>query len=448
MSPRRVALRGKRGVLTAAAVVVALVLVGVVVKVLTAPASIRVRSQFVAGTPEADGTPVRLDTSVYFPATTPAPAILLAHGFGDTKASLASEAKDLAKHGYVVLAYTARGFGLSGGLIHLDAPDYEVADASKLISYLATLPQVLKDAPGDPRVGVAGSSYGGGLALLVAGYDKRVDAVAADITWNNLVTALFPNASGTTPGVFKKLWTAELFAAGAGVGAGTVPAGSVAGGSEAAGGAAGGSAATGGAAGGSAATGGAAAISAQCGRAAPELCADYVQAAATGRPSTALLALLKASSPSSVLSKITAPTLLTQGEQDSLFPLSEADANAKGIAAAGTPVKVMWRAGGHDGGTSQSELDADVLGWFDPVLRHKGSVNTSFELNQTGAGISSATGQRVSQTLHVQTGYPGIDGHSATQSLRRREAARPRSLWCPGWAHCWPARLASPGQVP
>ena len=30
-------------------------------------------------------------------------------------------------HGYVVLAYSARGFGRSGGLIHLDAPDFEVA---------------------------------------------------------------------------------------------------------------------------------------------------------------------------------------------------------------------------------------------------------------------------------------------------------------------------------
>ena len=35
-----------------------------------------------------------------------------------------------------------------------------------------------------------------------------------------------------------------------------------------------------------------------------------------------------------------APTLLVQGTQDSLFGLGQADANARGIAAAGTPVKV------------------------------------------------------------------------------------------------------------
>src|ERR1035438_7910231 len=152
-------------------------------------------SVFVAGTPEA-GPPVRLDATVYFPAKTPAPAILLAHGFGGSKTDLDTQARSLARHGYVVLAYTARGFGRSGGLIHLDAPGYEVADASKLVSYLATLPQVLKDAPGDPRVGVAGSSYGGGLALLLSAYDKRVDVVGADITWNDLSQALFPNAGG------------------------------------------------------------------------------------------------------------------------------------------------------------------------------------------------------------------------------------------------------------
>ena len=138
-----------------------LVAAGVAVAaVVTSGPTIRTQSQFVAGTPEA-GVTVGLDTTVYIPATTHAPAVLLAHGFGWSKADLDSEARSLAEHGYVVLAYTARGFGRSGWFIHLDAPPYEVADAGMLVSYLATLPQVVKDAPGDPRVGVAGSSYGG-----------------------------------------------------------------------------------------------------------------------------------------------------------------------------------------------------------------------------------------------------------------------------------------------
>ncbi len=153
----------------------------------------------------------------------------------------------------------------------------------------------------------------------------------------------------------------------------------------------------------------------QCGRFAADLCAAYEQAAQSGRPDGPILDLLKASSPASVLAKITAPTLLTQGEKDSLFPLTEADANAKGIAANGTKVKVMWRAGGHDGGTDQGELNTDLLGWFDPVLQHKGSTNSTFDLTQTGASISSETGEKIAQTLQVGKGYPGIDGHASQQ---------------------------------
>ena len=347
--------------------------------------AIRSTSRFIAGTPEA-GTPVGLDSTLYLPASTPAPAVLLAHGFGGSKTDLDSQARQLARHGYVVLAYTARGFGSSGGLIHLEAPAYEVADASRLVSYLATVPQVLKDSPGDPRVGVAGASYGGGLALLLSAYDKRIDAVGADITWNDLSQALFPNAAGGQPGVFKKLWAGQLFASAAGrpgpvpaVPAAAVPSGE--------------------------ALSAAASRSLACGRFAPDLCAAYQKAATSGEPDASILALLTASSPAGVLHRITAPTLLSQGEQDSLFPLGQSAANAAGIAANGTPVKVIWRAGGHDGGTSTADLVRYLQGWFDPILLHSGPADASFDVTVPGSGISSATGQTVSQTLQVDRGF-------------------------------------------
>jgi ABC-2 type transport system ATP-binding protein len=360
--PRRQAARW-----TAAAAVLLVTAGGLFASVTSPSPAVVSRWQFVAGTPEA-GAPVRLDTTVYLPAKTPAPAVLLAHGFGGSKNDLDSQARSLARHGYVVLAYTARGFGRSGGLIHLDAPSYEVADASRLVSYLATLPQVRQDSPGNPRVGVAGSSYGGGLALLLSAYDPRVDSVGADITWNDLTQALFPNAAGGQPGVFKKLWAGQLFASAAGRPTATDQGGA-------------------------------------CGRFAPNVCAAYQQAASTGEPNAAILALLTASSPAGVLNRITAPTLLSQGEQDSLFPLGQVAANAQGIAANGAPVKVIWRAGGHDGGTSTSELVQYLEDWFDPVLLRQGRTDLSFDVNVPGSGISSATGRTVSQTLRVDHGY-------------------------------------------
>jgi ABC-2 type transport system ATP-binding protein len=356
---------------------------------------------------------------VYLPAKTPAPAVLLAHGFGGSKEDLGSEARSLAEHGYVVMAYTARGFGRSGGLIHLDSPSYEIADASRLLSYLATVPEVLKDGPGDPRAGVAGGSYGGGLALLLGAYDKRVDAVAADITWNDLTQALFPNAAGGQPGVFKKLWAGQLFASAAdrSVADGSATDGTATDGTATEGTATDGSAtassaptrsATAGSSTRASATGGATSgRGGPCGRFAPDLCAAYQRAAATGRPDASIVALLSKSSPAGVLNKITAPTLLSQGEQDSLFPLGQADANARGIAANGTPVKVIWRSGGHDGETSTPDLVQSLQKWFDPVLLRREKPGASFDVTVPRSGISSATGRTVSQSLIVDRGYPG-----------------------------------------
>jgi ABC-2 type transport system ATP-binding protein len=360
----------RRRTVVALVVAGAIVLALAVLVVVTRPAGVHTVSRFVAGTPESDGRPVQLDTTLYLPASTPAPAILLAHGFGGDKTDLDTQARDLARAGYVVLTYSARGFGKSGGLVHLDAPAFEVADASKLVDYLATQVSVRKDRDGDPRIGVAGSSYGGGLALLLAGTDHRIDAVGADITWNSLQRALFPNGAATGPGVFKKLWAGYLFQAAHGSGP-TDP---------------------------------------SCGRFAPDVCAAYQRAAQSGTPDAAMSTLLRASSPESILASITAPTLLIQGEQDSLFPLTEADANARGIAAHGTPVKVIWRSGGHDGRSQTDDVRLAFQSWFDARLRDKGSESSPFQFAVRGAGLSAASGRTISQTRQVDAGYPGIDG--------------------------------------
>ena len=49
---------------------------------------------------ELDGTPVSLDASVFTPVGEGShPAVLLAHGFGGSKADLADQARDLATRG-------------------------------------------------------------------------------------------------------------------------------------------------------------------------------------------------------------------------------------------------------------------------------------------------------------------------------------------------------------
>ena len=176
------------------------------------------------GTPEPDGDPVMIDTTILTrdPATAQ-PAVVLAHGFGGTKDDSLSTARTLARDGYTVIIYTARGFGKSGGLIHLDSPAYEGADAKKIIDLAATRPEVIKDG-GDPVIGFAGASYGGAITLLAAALDPRVDAIVPVFTWNSLSQSLFPqhhvgdeqqSVADVTPsgqsGVFKQRWASLLF---------------------------------------------------------------------------------------------------------------------------------------------------------------------------------------------------------------------------------------------
>ena len=126
----------------------------------------------------------------------PKPAIVLAHGFGGTKDDAAQIAATLARTGYTVITYTARGFGDSGGLIHLGNPAYEGRDAVRVVDEAAARPEVAKDG-GDPVIGFAGASYGGAAALLAAGLDPRVDAIVSAFTWHSLRQALVPQHAVT-----------------------------------------------------------------------------------------------------------------------------------------------------------------------------------------------------------------------------------------------------------
>ncbi|MFM8447013.1 MAG: alpha/beta hydrolase, partial [Candidatus Nanopelagicaceae bacterium] len=135
------------------------------------------------------GENVAIDTTLYIPSKVPAPAVMIAHGFGGSKNSVTAQARELVAKGYVVLTWSARGFGKSTGLISMNSINGEVADSRALIDYLAKDSRVKNDN-GDPVVGIMGSSYGGANALLTASQDSRIDAVIADITWNNLENAL------------------------------------------------------------------------------------------------------------------------------------------------------------------------------------------------------------------------------------------------------------------
>jgi ABC-2 type transport system ATP-binding protein len=371
--------------------------------------------------------PVPLDTTYYVPTSAsaghPVPAVLLAHGFGGAKDSVTDQAEDLADRGYAVMTWTAEGFGRSGGQIHLDSPDWEVKDGERLIDWLSQRPEIVKDGAGDPRVAAVGGSYGGGFALLLAGYDARVDAIVPSITWNNLARAFLPDADGASPadGVFKKAWAGLFF----GESGGSVS-------PEAAAAAAqnqeqatqgpdapdpSGPAPSPGSQSRIGVPGLPTPQQAACGRFAADVCAAYQSLASNGRATPQAVALLERSSPSSVIGRIKAPTLLIQGEADSLFPLSEANANAQALAANGVPVRVAWFTGGHDGGSGpQSDQDriTDLTTeWLDHYLRKTGPKPSDDFSYSRVSGLDTNDNGVVALGFNVSS-YPGMSGQTTT----------------------------------
>ncbi|MEU0376986.1 alpha/beta fold hydrolase [Streptomyces cyaneofuscatus] len=300
---------------------------------------------------------VEIDTS-YFTAggSGKRPAVLIGHGFGGSKNDVRAQAEKLAAEGYAVLTWSARGFGKSGGAISLNDPDGEVKDVSGLIDWLAKRPEVELDKKGDPRVGLTGASYGGAVSLLAAGHDQRVDAIAPVITYWNLADALFPD------GVFKKLWAGIFVTSGGG-----------------------------------------------CEKFEKKLCEMYERVAVSGKPDAEARALLTERSPSAVADRIKVPSLLLQGQSDSLFPLGHADAMQKAISANGAPVSVDWISGGHDGGDNEtSRVEGRVGAWFDRYLKEETGTDTgpAFRVTRTG-GIDSTDGAALKRGASSDT-YPGL----------------------------------------
>ncbi|MFJ9526400.1 MULTISPECIES: alpha/beta fold hydrolase [unclassified Streptomyces] len=300
---------------------------------------------------------VPIDTS-YFTAggSGKRPAVLIGHGFGGSKNDVRAQAEKLAADGYAVLTWSARGFGKSGGAISLNDPDGEVKDVSGLIDWLAKRPEVQLDKKGDPRVGLTGASYGGAVSLLAAGHDQRVDAIAPVITYWNLADALFPD------GVFKKLWAGIFITTGGG-----------------------------------------------CEKFEKRLCEMYERVAVSGKPDAAATKLLTERSPSAVADRIKVPSLLLQGQSDSLFPLGQADAMQKAISANGAPVSVDWISGGHDGGDNETpRVEGRVGAWFDRYLKEETGTDTgpAFRVTRTG-GIDSTDGAALKRGASSDT-YPGL----------------------------------------
>jgi predicted acyl esterase len=319
--------------------------------------------------------PCAVNADLYTPAgasrANPAAAVLATNGFGGSKTDFRKLGSAYAKRGYVFLAYSGLGFGGSGCKITLDDRARDGKAGSQLVSFLGgtkaardgtTIDSVQRDGPGDPRVGMIGGSYGGQIQFAIAAQDPRMDALVPQITWNDLSYSLTPNNTDfergvtyRTPGVSKVDWPVLFFGLGVGQGieaAFTDPS-----------------------------------HLGSCPNFDDRVCAALVQSGSTGYPDDSTLSLLRGASVTSYMDKIRIPTLLAQGQHDSLFDLQEATATYQALRAQGTPVKMLWRSAGHSGGglgtRENDEANPEAayesrmeLEWLDYYLRGLGDRPT------------------------------------------------------------------------
>ncbi|MER6346815.1 CocE/NonD family hydrolase [Streptomyces sp. NPDC001595] len=318
-----------------------------------------------------------IDADLYRPAGVdhdrPAPAVLATNGFGGSKDDGSTDAvgKAFARRGYVALVYSGLGFGGSGCLISLDDPEIDGRAAARLVDFLAgdraaddgtRAGFVTLDRAGDPRVGMIGGSYGGAVQLATAAVDRRVDALVPMITWHDLAYSLAPNnATGArkVPGAFKWQWSNGFYLMGEGqplLQPSLDPS---------------------------------RINSLACLHFTTRAC-ETIRTLNSGRypadRTAALLDYAHSVSPVSYLHRVRTPTLLIQGQADTLFNLNEATATYRTLKARGTPVRMIWQAWGHSGGLtdppageldlSRGELETSyvgrrILAWFDHYLRHR-----------------------------------------------------------------------------
>jgi dienelactone hydrolase len=149
----------------------------------------------------SEGT--RIAADIYLPVSpSPGPgfpAILMCHGWGGIRSQLAPFAEALAATGLAVMTFDYRGWGESDGRVIatrdaprlLEAGEFrltvrvlrevvdpvdQVCDANNCFAALAAEPGI------DPsRIGVWGTSFGGGHAVFLAGTNPLVKAVVAQV---------------------------------------------------------------------------------------------------------------------------------------------------------------------------------------------------------------------------------------------------------------------------
>ena len=324
---------------------------------------------------------------------------MMTHGWGgnrETDGNAASleplgsvGAGPLRRAGFNVLTWDSRGFGQSGGTVTVDFKDNEGRDVQALIDWLAGQPEARLDGPGDPRVGMHGASYAGGIELVAAGIEPRIDAIAPDIAWHSLLSSLYKEET------VKGGWSLALYGAG-------VPTSGLEGAVSPAG--------------------------VQTGNLDPHITSAFVTGASTGKLSAEDRAWFDSRGPTSLVDRIRVPTLLIQGTADTLFTTGEAIRNYSILRGNGVPAKMLWFCGGHGacltGGGEAGHVERAVIAWMRRHLAGEPGIDTGPALRVAGRRRPLALGGRLPAARGRADRRRGLRARSRSTPPTRSPARR------------------------
>jgi putative CocE/NonD family hydrolase len=294
--------------------------------------------------PDDEGRPVVLDAGIDIPTSgCPCPGVLINHGFEGSWHSEDFSARRLAAHGYVVLRYSSRGFGLSGGEVDLVGPK-ERQDMLDAVHWLNDKHNPLVGGMVIRNdIGQYGASYGGIHAWVLAmSGDRAVRTVIPTASWTDAYQALLPND------VLRVAYDAGFYATGFDPTAQLIhDAGSLPGGTPT--------------------------VSTQLNYS--NDMHRWLVEAATGVGVGDLKSALDARSVHGHYDKVRIPVFIVQGVNDGLFSANQAIDAYQQLSARGLPVRLYVGGIGHppsNGSTDSPEalhIGDELLAWFDHYLK-------------------------------------------------------------------------------
>ena len=129
------------------------------------------------------------------------PTVIMVHGYGDHKETLAEFCRLQAEYGYYTMTYSVRGQGLSGGLSNL----MSTLEADDLIEIVDWIKADTSNGSNPDKILIMGGSQGGAVPLIAATRGMQVAAIINSVAPPDFATSWIENGSVK----MTLLWTIE-----------------------------------------------------------------------------------------------------------------------------------------------------------------------------------------------------------------------------------------------